>query len=260
MRFVYDDSSVCFVNCHLAAGQTNITARNNDAHKILDNIEFETLANDLDRNTRNEYGQVFVDGGNGSIITDHEICFFSGDLNYRIDVSREVTINKINNKDFDYLLEHDQLIKQRIKNPGFRLKSFSEGRIAFAPTYKYNPGEDVYDTSEKKRTPAWCDRILYRGKWIKLLNYQRYECKVSDHRPISGTFQAKVKTIRKEVRAEVEDEVKGQWEEYLEEEKKTKKLLWLVRAGYDIEEARKALEGRGSMHKAINRLNKSNSR
>ncbi|CAG8554414.1 8116_t:CDS:2 [Paraglomus occultum] len=261
MRFVYDDSSVCFVNCHLAAGQTNVTARNNDAQKILESIELESLANDLDRNTRNEYGQVFVDGGNGSMITDHEICFFSGDLNYRIDVPREVAINKINNEDFDYLLEHDQLIKQRIKNPGFRLKSFSEGRITFAPTYKYNPGEDVYDTSEKKRTPAWCDRILYRGKWIKLLNYQRYECKVSDHRPISGTFQAKIKTIRKEVRAEVEDEIKGQWKEYLEEEKKAKKLLWLVRAGCDIEEARKALrEGRGNMHKAINRLNKSNSR
>jgi len=245
----------------LAAGQTSVTARNNDAQKILENIEFESLANDLDRNTRNEYGQVFVDGGNGSIITDHEICFFSGDLNYRIEVSREMAIDKINNKDFDYLLERDQLIKQRKKNPGFRLKSFSEGRIAFAPTYKYNPGEDVYDTSEKKRTPAWCDRILYRGKWIKLLNYQRYECKVSDHRPISGTFQAKIKTIRKEVRAEVEDEIKGQWKEYLEEEKNTKKLLWLVRTGCDMEEARKALrEGRGSMHKAINRLNKLNPR
>lgn len=64
----------------------------------------------------------------------------------------------------DSLLPHDQLrrlIKERrVFHDGWR-----EGPIAFLPTYKYDIGSvALFDSSEKRRPPSWCDRILYRTR------------------------------------------------------------------------------------------------
>lgn len=74
---------------------------------------------------------------------------------YRIDLRRDNVISSVNAGDLSYLLEHDQLRKEMRNNSSFRLKSFIEPPIAFAPTYKYTPGTNEYDMSEKKRIPAW---------------------------------------------------------------------------------------------------------
>lgn len=57
------------------------------------------------------------------------------------------------------ILEYDQLNRERILGRAFQ--GFSEGKIQFLPTFKYDKGSDLFDTSTKMRPPAWTDRVLY---------------------------------------------------------------------------------------------------
>ena len=62
------------------------------------------------------------------------------------------------------LLPHDQLHKQMRARKAFH-DGWREGEIDFFPTYKYDVGSvGMFDSSEKKRGPSWCDRILYRTR------------------------------------------------------------------------------------------------
>ena len=164
--------------------------RNNDIATIL---EAEALPACPDTTKQTNW---CIDGGDGTMIMDHEVCILNGDLNYRIDVmGRDSVIRTIRERNLARLLERDQLLISRRRNPGFRLRAFCEAPITFAPTYKYDVGSDQYDSSDKKRSPAWCDRILYRSPYIKQLSYQRQELRASDHRPVSALFKFKAKTI-----------------------------------------------------------------
>lgn len=192
-RFAFDSSSLCFVNCHLAAGQSQSSNRNNDVATIF---ESESLPPEADLDVRTS---LFVGGGNGQQILDHEICILNGDLNYRIDtIPRDTIIKHITNNDLTRLLDRDQLNLSRRRVAGFRLAPFTELPITFPPTYKYDVGSDRYDSSEKKRSPAWCDRLLYRSSTgrVKQLEYRRHEgVYYSDHRPVSGVFKITIKKV-----------------------------------------------------------------
>lgn len=197
IRFQVDDSSLCFVNCHLAAGQTQSNSRHTDVAAILDTVMFpeeRDSAACIDS---------FTCGGDGSMILDHELCILNGDLNYRIDtMSRDTVVKAVKQQNLSKLLERDQLLVARRRNPAFRLRAFDELPITFAPTYKYDVGTDNYDTSEKKRSPAWCDRLLYRGRGrIQQQDYRRHEVRVSDHRPVTGSFRLWVKKVNPRDRA-----------------------------------------------------------
>lgn len=196
VRLVLDDSSLCFVNCHLAAGQTQTLHRNNDIAAILEANALPQYP--LGQSEGAQHTDIFASGGDGSMIMDHEICVLNGDLNYRIDtMGRDTVVKHVQQGNLARLLERDQLLLSRRKNPGFRLRAFQESPITFAPTYKYNVHTDDYDTSEKRRAPAWCDRILYRGLGkVKLEDYRRWDqIRVSDHRPVSGLLRMRVKTV-----------------------------------------------------------------
>ncbi|KAI9863567.1 MAG: hypothetical protein M1813_003590 [Trichoglossum hirsutum] len=238
VRFVIDDSSICFVNCHLAAGQSQTTSRNHDIAAIL---ETAALPAEPDASVRTG---LFVGGGDGSMILDHEICILNGDLNYRIDtIGRDTVVSAVRANDLDKLLKRDQLLLSRRKNPGFRLRAFEESAITFPPTYKYDVGTDNYDSSEKRRAPAWCDRILYRGLGrIKQLNYRRHEIHASDHRPVSGNFRLRVKTIIPEKRARVLERSNQRFEEIKQRTTVEAKLDFLIDVcGFNVDEARRLL-------------------
>lgn len=190
VRFTLDDTSICLANCHLAAGQTATVHRNHDVQAILGS---ECLP--PGKKADIAFG-TYVYGGDGSMVMDHEICILNGDLNYRIDtMSRDTVVQAIKGKNLQKLLERDQLLLSRKKNPDFRLRDFHEAPIGFLPTYKYDIGTDNYDSSDKRRAPAWCDRVLCRGdKAIQPLEYRRHEIRVSDHRPVSATFRIQIKT------------------------------------------------------------------
>lgn len=212
VRLLVDDSSICFVNCHLAAGQNHTLHRNKDIETILET----PFLHDSD-NTKYIGKGVFANGGNGVMVLDHEFCFFAGDMNYRINLHRPTALQMIQENEYARLLDADQLIAQLKKNPSHRLRAFQEAKINFAPTYKFDVGTDTYDTSEKRRVPAWCDRIYYRGRDARVSteDYGSLAVRVSDHKPVMGLYKLKVKTIDPALRKEVYKDSLDRWQEHL---------------------------------------------
>ncbi|KAJ4389509.1 hypothetical protein N0V93_006979 [Gnomoniopsis smithogilvyi] len=76
----------------------------------------------------------------------------------------------------DSLLPHDQLRRMMKQGKVFHA-GWQEGAITFLPSYKYDVGTiGLFDSSEKKRAPSWCDRILFRTKADK----ESYDRKTND--------------------------------------------------------------------------------
>ncbi|KAF8164701.1 Endonuclease/exonuclease/phosphatase [Crassisporium funariophilum] len=204
-RFVIGDSSICFINCHLAAGQGAVRRRNADVAGMLE--EKAVFA-------PTEHPNAYVGGGDGTMVLDHEFVILNGDMNYRIDHRRDAILTAIKSGDLTSLLPHDQLLREIKHNRACRLRNFSEGPLTFAPTYKYDPRSPAYDTSEKRRSPAWCDRILWRARVpgrVRQMHYGRYEADVSDHRPISAGFEVTVKSFDYGERERAAGVVRARW-------------------------------------------------
>ncbi|XP_062362776.1 inositol polyphosphate 5-phosphatase K isoform X2 [Cinclus cinclus] len=185
--------TLCFMNCHLPAHMENTEQRLDDFEKILEmQFEGEDIPSPL----------------------DHEVLFWFGDLNFRIaDYGIHFVRESINNKRFNLLWEKDQLNMAK-KKEAF-LKEFKEGPLQFKPTYKFDLYSEVYDTSEKKRKPAWTDRILWKVKnlsevaskegefpeeenliSVTLNNYVSHmSYGISDHKPVTATFKLEMKPL-----------------------------------------------------------------
>ncbi|KAK7273576.1 hypothetical protein RIF29_14632 [Crotalaria pallida] len=184
VRFLLHETSFCFVCSHLASGgrEGDEKYRNSNLAEIFSRTSFPRGPFlDLPRK-----------------ILDHDHVILLGDLNYRISLPEETTHLLVEKRDWDSLLENDQLMMELTS--GNMLRGWHEGAIKFAPTYKYCPNSDIYHgcfyqgkKAEKKRAPAWCDRIIWFGKGLNQLQYRRSESKLSDHRPVKALFTAQVR-------------------------------------------------------------------
>ena len=97
------------------------------------------------------------------------------------------------------LLPHDELHAQMRARKAFH-DGWQEGPIDFLPTYKYDVGSvGMFDSSEKKRGPSWCDRILYRTRRTK----QAYDAQIREEQEASRQdAEMKARGIDKEIEAE----------------------------------------------------------
>lgn len=111
----------------------------------------------------------------------------------------------VQQRDLERLYEHDQLNLQMVA--GLSFPFYSEARITFMPTYKFDIGTDNYDSSEKARIPAWTDRILRKGPNLRQLAYNCAPLKFSDHRPVYALFGCQVSIVDETVRDKISHDV-----------------------------------------------------
>uniref|UniRef100_A0A7N8XEC7 phosphoinositide 5-phosphatase n=1 Tax=Mastacembelus armatus TaxID=205130 RepID=A0A7N8XEC7_9TELE len=206
IRLLFHTTSICFVCSHFAAGQSQVKERNDDYSEITRRLSFPM----------------------GRLLYSHDYVFWCGDFNYRINLPNEEVKDLIKQQNWDALTAGDQLVDQ--KNANLIFRGFIEGKLDFAPTYKYDLFSDDYDTSEKCRTPAWTDRILWkRRKWNfdktastsganeddpdyswtpgTLKYYGRAELKTSDHRPVVAVIDVDILEVDPKARHQVYKDV-----------------------------------------------------
>jgi hypothetical protein len=82
---------------------------------------------------------------------------------------------------------------------------YNEALITFLPTYKYDVGTDEYDSSDKARIPAWCDRVLTKGNNLRQIHYNTAPLKFSDHRPVYATFQCTITVVDEKKKEQISE-------------------------------------------------------
>eukprot|EP00062_Callorhinchus_milii_P011659 gi/632957844/ref/XP_007894706.1/ PREDICTED: inositol polyphosphate 5-phosphatase K [Callorhinchus milii] len=198
----------CFLNCHLPAHMDNVDHRLDSFQRILDAQQFS--------------------GEQAGGILEHELLFWLGDLNFRIaDHGMHFVRETIRGNRFHLLWDKDQL--NMAKKTETILQGFQEGALRFKPTYKFDLGSENYDTSGKKRKPAWTDRILWKVRerpregaaeadgprpgepaTVNLESYgSRMEYGISDHKPVAGTFGLEFEKLITEPLVKLQPE--GRW-------------------------------------------------
>lgn len=202
LRLEYKLSSVCFICCHLAAHQNAVAKRNQDIQQIFSALN---MAPDP---------QPGAIAPTVLLPTQHDVCIVLGDLNYRVDNTYEGVLDLIKQGDLRTLLKDDQLHKE-LKQVHSPWKGFTDLTPTFNPTYRFDIGTSVYDTSEKKRIPSWTDRVLWKAapdhvKGMGVLNLDSVpSCESSDHKPVVASMTIPVRAENSDLKAQMVEKLRG---------------------------------------------------
>ncbi|XP_067853325.1 phosphatidylinositol 3,4,5-trisphosphate 5-phosphatase 2-like isoform X1 [Heptranchias perlo] len=181
VSFLFNGTSLGFVNCHLTSGSEKVLRRNQN---YLDILRLSSL------------GDKQLSSFDIALRFTH--IFWFGDLNYRLDMDVQDILSHINKKEFEPMLSVDQLNLEQEKRKVF-LK-FYEEEITFPPTYRYERNtRDIYSWQKHKTTgvrinvPSWCDRVLWKSYPETYNQCTSYGCTddimTSDHSPVFATFE-----------------------------------------------------------------------
>ncbi|KAL4298239.1 hypothetical protein GQ457_12G008160 [Hibiscus cannabinus] len=157
-------------------------------------------------------------------LAEADMIVFLGDFNYRLfGISYDEARDFVSQRCFDWLREKDQLRAEM--KAGKVFQGMREAIIRFPPTYKFErhrPGLAGYDSGEKKRIPAWCDRVIYRDNRAGPAGECSLECPIissillyeacmdvteSDHKPVRCKFHSTIAHVDRSVRRQAFGEV-----------------------------------------------------
>ncbi|XP_058014901.1 phosphatidylinositol polyphosphate 5-phosphatase type IV isoform X1 [Ahaetulla prasina] len=189
--FTFFGTSFLFITSHFTSGDGKVTERVLDYHKTIQALSLPRNIPDT-----NPYRSSSSD-----VTSRFDHVFWFGDFNFRLNENREVVeqiLNHGQDLDVSVLLQHDQLLKEM--QTGSVFKGFQEAPIFFRPSYKFDVGQDTYDTTSKQRTPSYTDRVIYRSRHQNEIHAVTYSAcfgiRTSDHRPVYGLFRVKVRPGR----------------------------------------------------------------
>eukprot|EP00796_Vickermania_ingenoplastis_P008443 gene8443-5921_t len=219
LRLALHRSSICFLSAHLAAGQNSVSKRNASIETILTTMDFNALK-------RAEYEQ--LQGNSNPMhamsllppirLREQDIVIIAGDLNYRLNLTYEQSLRLTVLKRYKELLTHDQLIAE-LKNRHTPWWGFRDLTPTFPPTYRFDIGTNVYDTSEKHRIPGYTDRYCVYMKdpnqWddVQVDSMEALmNVKSSDHKPVVACLRLPVRVEIPSKREALEANLKQQFE------------------------------------------------
>uniref|UniRef100_A0ACD5WN72 Uncharacterized protein n=1 Tax=Avena sativa TaxID=4498 RepID=A0ACD5WN72_AVESA len=217
LRMRIHDRTICFINCHFAAHMEAVSRRNEDFDHVFRTMTFATPSSGLlTTSISSSAGQLLrANGSRMPELSDTDMIVFLGDFNYRLyDISYDEAMSLVSRRCFDWLRKNDQLRAEM--RSGRVFQGLREGDFKFPPTYKFEKhkaGISGYDCSEKRRIPAWCDRILYRDSRASSGTECSLDCPVvcsvslydscmeatdSDHKPVKCLFNLDVARLDKQ--------------------------------------------------------------
>ncbi|KAH9600703.1 Endonuclease/exonuclease/phosphatase [Trypanosoma melophagium] len=194
LHLVLHRTSLCLINAHLAAGQNNVVKRNEDASNIFMGMDFNAKKRQLyAASTQGSFSARDIMFQQPEMLPhDHDIIIVAGDLNYRLKLTYDAAVEMALRCDVDSLLEHDEFTVE-LANPHSPWLGFVDIKPTFPPTYRYDIGTSIYDTSEKQRVPSYTDRIVTwtrRKAYQKLIRVESLRALMdvfsSDHKPVQA--------------------------------------------------------------------------